>query len=63
MAVDAYITVHGRILGGENLAQFAKIFSANAHQCSETTENLPSGSPRYSSTFTTQVSIRPNFTP
>ena len=45
---------------GENLARFA---SANAHQCSETTENLPSGSPSYSYPFTSQVSIRQNLTP
>ena len=46
-----------------NGVQFAKIFLANSYKYSEITEDLPAGSPKFSSPFASSVMIRQNFLP
>ena len=54
----------GKILANlANSVQFAKIFRANSYKYSEITEDLPAGSPKFSSPFASSVMIRQNFIP
>ena len=46
-----------------NDARFAKFFLTNTHKYRETTEDLSSDSPKYSSPFASSVPISQNFTP
>ena len=46
-----------------NDVQFVKIFLINAHKYSETTEDLSSDSPKYSSPFASSAAIYQNFIP
>ena len=54
----------GKILANlANGVQFAKFFLANSYKYSEITEDLPAGSPKFSSPFASSVMIRQNFLP
>ena len=65
-----YITpnnVRGKILEGKNFSEFGKwcttckIFRTDIYKYSETTEDLPSDPPKYSSPFAASVAICQNF--